>query len=133
MGGLDAVERRKRAAEHVVDAAILMRAFDRQKVGRLLDHADDRPVAPRVGADLTELLLGQVPALAAKADALLHLADRICKGERLLRWDAEDVEGEPLRRPRSHPREAGELRDQVVDEGRKHRPIVPRVPAGPVP
>ena len=35
--GLDAVERRERAAEHVVDTAELVRALDREKVGGLLD------------------------------------------------------------------------------------------------
>ena len=37
---LDAVERRERAAEHVVEAAVLVRALEREEVGRLLDDAD---------------------------------------------------------------------------------------------
>ena len=74
---LDAVERRERPAEHVVDAAVLVGALHREHVGRLLDDADERLVAPRVEADDAELLLGQVPALAAEADALLRLADRL--------------------------------------------------------
>ena len=40
--GLDAVERRERAAEHVVQAAVLVRALERDEVGRLLDDADER-------------------------------------------------------------------------------------------
>ena len=131
--GLDAVERRERAAEHVVDAAVLVRALDREKVGGLLDDADDRPVAARVRADAAELLLGQIPALTAEPDSLLHLADRVCEREGLLLGDAEDVERKPLRRARAHAREAGELRDQVVDERAEHARILPTAPAGPVP
>ena len=75
--GLDAVERRERAAEHVVEAAVLVRALERDHVDRLLDDADDGAVAARVEADRAELLLGQVAALAAEADALLDLLDRV--------------------------------------------------------
>ena len=82
--GLDAVERRERAAEHVVEAAVLVRALERDHVDRLLDDADDGAVAARVEADRAELLLGQVAALAAEADALLHLLDRRRERERLL-------------------------------------------------
>src|SRR6266536_2861371 len=72
MLGLDAVERRERAAKDVVQPAILVRPLDGDQVDRLLDNANDRPVAPGVLADRAELLLGQVPALLAEADALLH-------------------------------------------------------------
>ena len=74
--GLDAVERRERAAEDVVEAAVLRRPLERDEVDRLLDDADRRPVAPRVEADRAQLVLGEVAALAAEADALLHLLDR---------------------------------------------------------
>ena len=40
--GLDAVDRRQRAAEHVVAAAVLVRALDRDHVAGLLDDADQR-------------------------------------------------------------------------------------------
>ena len=39
---------RERAAEHVVEAAELVRALERHDVDRLLDDADQRVVAPRV-------------------------------------------------------------------------------------
>src|SRR4029450_12256314 len=133
MSRLDAVERRERPAQHVVDAPVLVGALDREQVRGLLDDADDRTVAPGVGADRAELFLGEVPALPAEADALLHLADCVGEREGLLLRDAEDVEGEPLRRARAHSREPGELRDQVVYEGREHRPILPTGPAGPGP
>ena len=76
VAGLDAVERRERAAEHVVEPAVLVRPLEREHVDGLLDDADDRAVAPRVRADAAELLLGQVAALAARPDALLDVGDR---------------------------------------------------------
>ena len=123
--GLDAVERRERAAEDVVEPAVLVRALDRDQVGRLLDDADDGVVAARVAADLARLLLGQVPALAAEANALLDLGDR--RGERggLVRRDAQEVEREPLRRSLADAGQARELRDEVVDRGAEHATIVP--------
>ena len=80
-------------------------------------------VAPRVGADLPELLLGQVPALAAEADALLDLDDRGGERERLLLRTPEDVEREPMRGALADARQPRQLRDQVVDGQAQHRPI----------
>ena len=99
VGRIDAVDRAERAAEHVVEAVVGVRALERDDVDRLLDDADRRVVAARVEADRAGLLLGQVPALAAEADALLHLGERRRERERLLRRPLQDVEREPLRRP----------------------------------
>ena len=51
VAGLDAVERRQRAAEHVVEAAELVRPLERDDVDGLLDDADQRVVAALVEAD----------------------------------------------------------------------------------
>src|SRR5256885_10307618 len=98
MLGLDAVERRERAAEDVVEPAILVRPLDGDQVDRLLDDADDRPVATRVLADRAELVLGQVPALVTEADALLHLLYRRGERERFVFRRPEEVERQPVRR-----------------------------------
>src|SRR5829696_1052556 len=58
--GLDAVDRRERAAEHVVAAAVLVRALDRDDVPRLLDDADQRRVAALVRADRAARALREV-------------------------------------------------------------------------
>ena len=84
MISLDAVERRQRAAEDVVEPAVLRRPLERDEVDGLLDDADRRPVAARVEADRAQLVLGEVAALAAEADALLHLLDRPGERQRLL-------------------------------------------------
>ena len=123
--GIDAVDRAERAAEHVVEAVVGVRALERDDVDRLLDDADRRVVAARVEADRAGLLLGQVPALAAEADALLHLGERRGERERLLGRPLQDVEREPLRRPLPDPGQPRQLRDEVLDRGAEHRAIVP--------
>ncbi len=51
--GLDAVERRERAAEHVVEAAVLVRALERDEVGAAARRRrSTRAVAAGVAADL---------------------------------------------------------------------------------
>jgi hypothetical protein len=66
---LDAVERRERAAEDVVKASELACPLDRQQIDGLLDDADQGVVTARVQADRADLVLGQVAALPAEADA----------------------------------------------------------------
>ena len=102
-----------------------MRPLDRDQVGRLLHHADHGAVAPRVAADLAGLLLGEVAALGAEADALLDLLE--CGRERqgLVLRHPEEVEGEPLSRPRPDSGQPRQLRDEVLDRGRKHLSILP--------
>src|SRR6185295_19534555 len=102
------------------DASILVRTLDRQKVDGLLHHADDRVVAASVLADDTELGLREVAALAAEADLVLHLANRVGERGGFLVRDAQDVEGQALCRAGPHAREARELADQVVDERAEH-------------
>src|SRR5207237_6208330 len=91
----------------------------------LLDDADHGVIAPRVAADRADVLLGQVAALAAEADALLDLLDRRGERQRLLYRQAQQVKGEPLRRPRADPGQSRQLGDEVVDGGREHDGSVP--------
>ena len=105
----------------MVEPAVLVRALDRDQVGRLLDDSDDCVVAPRVAADLAGLLLGQVPALTAEADALLDLGDRGGQRAGLVLRDAQEVEREPLRCTLADAWQARELRDKVVHGRAEHR------------
>jgi len=75
--GVDAVDRRQRAAEDVVAPAVLVRALDRDDVAGLLDDADQAAVAALVLADAAARLVGEVEADLAEPDALLDLADRM--------------------------------------------------------
>src|SRR5205807_3860085 len=61
----DAVHRRDVPAEHMVTAAELLGAFDRDDVPRFLDHADHRRVALRVAAEVALLAFGNVEARLA--------------------------------------------------------------------
>jgi hypothetical protein len=82
--GVHAVDRRQRAAKHVVAPAELVRALDRDHVARLLDDADDVGLAALVLADTALRLGGEVEAELAVADRLLDLADRVGKRQRLV-------------------------------------------------
>ena len=125
VGRVDAVDRAERAAEHVVEAVVGVRALERDDVDGLLDDADRRVVAAAVEADRAGLLLGQVAALAAEANALLHLGERRGESERLLGRPLQDVEGKPLRGPLPDSGQARQLRDEVLDRGAEHGAIVP--------
>src|SRR5918995_4753992 len=98
---LDAVERRERAAENVVQAAEFARALHRDEVDRLLDDADERVIAACVPADRADLVLGQVPALLAEAHSLLDVLDRRGERERLVFGTLEQVECKPVGRTRA--------------------------------
>ena len=126
--GIDAVDGRQRAAEHVVEAAVLGRPLDRNAGRRLLDDADDGAVAARVEADPAHLVLGEVAALAAEAHPLLHVLDRLRERQRLVLLRAEQVEGEPLSRTRADAGKARQLRDEVVHGRAEHGPIVQVLP-----
>ena len=115
--GVDAVDRRERAAEHVVAAAELVHALERDHVGGLLDDADHAGVAPLVLADPAARALGEVEADLAQADALLDLADRVGERGGVLVGGAQDVEGEPLRGAVADPGQLRELGDQPLDRG----------------
>ena len=117
---IDAVDRRERTAEDVVEAAEFAGALNRDQVDGLLDDADQRVVAPRVETDRAPFLLGEVAALVAEADALLDVLDRRGEGERLVLRSLEEVEREPVRRARAHAGEAGKLCNEVLDSRAQH-------------
>src|SRR5215208_6198219 len=101
---LDAVERRERAAEHVIQAPELRGALERDQVGRLLDDADDAAIPSRVAADVANLLLGQVAALPTEPDALLDLLDRERERLRFVLRHAQQMERQPLGRAHADAR-----------------------------
>src|SRR3954471_4450992 len=117
---LDAVDRRERPAEHVVAAAELVRALDRDHVAGLLDHADHGAVAPLVQADRAAGALGEVEADLAQRDLLLDVLDRLGQRERVVGGGAQDVEGEPLRGAVADPGQLGELADEALEGRGEH-------------
>jgi len=120
VAGVDAVERGERTTEDVVEAAELRGSLERDHVDRLFDDADDRVVAPRVGADRAHLFLGEVAALTTEADTLLDVLECGSERERFVLRALQDVEREPLGRPRPDPGKPAQLRDEVLDRGAEH-------------
>ena len=112
---LDAVDRGERAAEHVVAAAVLVRALDRDHVAGLLDHADQRRVAALVGADRAARALGEVEADLAEADLVLDVADRVGERVGVLRRRAQHVERQPLGGAVADAGELAQLGDQALE------------------
>ena len=111
--GVDAVDRRKRAAEHVVEAAVLVGALDRDHVGGLLDDADQRLLA--VGS---EQIRQSGPSARLKQRSqrpTFSFTSRIAVARRLglLVRRPQDVEGEALRGALADPRQPGQLGDQA--------------------
>src|SRR5665648_249080 len=111
----DAGDRVDGPAEHVVPAAELPRALDRDDVLRLLDHADGGQRAPRVPADPAVLLLGDVAADAAELDARLHVEEHLGQPLDVLGVFREQVEGDPLGALGTDPGQSPKLVDQVLD------------------
>ena len=101
----------------MIQAAILARALDRHDVGRLLDHADERFVTSRVGADRAQLAFGEVEASPAEADLLLDVDDGRRQGQDVLGPDLQHVERESLRGTGPDTGEPGQLRDQALNRG----------------
>ena len=126
--GVDAVDRRQCAAQHVVEAAVLGRTLDGEQVDGLLDDADDRAVAARVEADPAHVFLREIAALAAETHPLFHVLDRLRERQSLVLLRAEQVEGEALSRTGADTGKAGQLRDEVVHGRAEHGPIVQVLP-----
>jgi hypothetical protein len=96
--GADALQRRECAAEHVIEAAVLARFFDRGDAIRFLDDADDFAVARGARAVKAGIGVGDVVAHGALMDVKLRVADRVGQREGLFGRDAQQVERQALRR-----------------------------------
>ncbi len=114
--GPDAVDRRDGAAEHVVAAAELLGALDRDDVLVLLHDAQHRLVAPRVTADAALLVLGDVEADRAEPHPGLDLEQHLGQPAYVGRLGLQQVERDALRSLGTHARQSAELVDQVLDD-----------------
>ncbi len=98
--------------QDVIESVIFARAFQRQDIERLFDHADDRPIARFVAANRARVFLGDIAANRADDDAVFQLHQRFSERLRLLFRRAQEVEREALRRLRSHSRQAMKFFDE---------------------
>ena len=92
----DAVDRRDRAVEDVVEALELARPLEGEDVERLLDDAQAGLVAARVAADRTERLIADVEAAVAEDDLVADVDERRGERARLGVLGPQQVEGQPL-------------------------------------
>ncbi len=75
--GRDAIERGKRAPEHVIAALEDARALERPKVGNVLDDANDARLALRVTADRARVGGIEIAAIGACLERRRGLGQRI--------------------------------------------------------
>ena len=78
--------------QHMVDAGIFPRPLHRQHILRLRHDADLALVALRVGADVAQVLIGQILTDRTKAHRFFRVHDRVRERLRLLRRKREYVE-----------------------------------------
>ncbi len=83
-----ALQRRKRPPKNVIQPAELARFFHRLDIRGFFDHADDRAIARRAGAEEAGVGVRDVVADRAFADFFLCFPNGVGKGERLPAIDA---------------------------------------------
>ncbi len=89
-------QRRQRAAQHVIHAAVSARFFNGHDVVRFFDHADQLFVATGPRAEVTWVILGNVAADRAFADFLFRVANRIRQPQRVFRRTSQKKKRQPL-------------------------------------
>src|SRR5215216_2347999 len=114
----DALDRRDRAEQHVVQAAVLLSPLDGDDVAWFLDDAQQRGITSVVAAVHAQVALGEVEAPPAPAHALLRLDDGARKTLGVIGRALQQKERDALRRFGADAREASQLVDQAL-----HRPF----------
>ena len=95
--GPDAVDRRDRPVQDVIEALELARPLEREDVERLLDDAQARLVAARVPADRAERGVADVEAPIAEHDLVADVDQRRRQRPGLRVGRAQQVVGQALR------------------------------------
>src|SRR5206468_6978634 len=95
--GADAFQGGEGSPENVIPAAELARPLDGGDVARLLDDAEQRGVALRVGADIARVLFGQRVADRAASNRLARFRDGRGQAVRLFPGRPQQVISQPRR------------------------------------
>ena len=111
--GSDVVHRRDHAVEHVIAAAELAGAFDRDHIARVGNHTDDRRVALVRRTDGAHAAVCQIAADGAAGDRAFGVQDGVGKFFGVLLRKTEHMKGKTLRALAADAGEAGKLLDQL--------------------
>jgi hypothetical protein len=99
----------------MVFPTILAGSFEARHGRRLLDHADEPCIPPRVQAQLAPLSLGEVAALRARPHALGYPDQGLGQPGQPVAGLLDQVKGQPLRGLAADTGQPGELSHQVVE------------------
>jgi hypothetical protein len=113
--GANAIERRKSAAENVIQTPELTGALDRADIRRFFDCADECGVTPLIAADRTQLVFGQVEASRAGTHAFREPEEGVREPLGMLRGLAEKVVRQPKRGLPANPGQTRKLGGEIVD------------------
>lgn len=95
------------------------RALDGNDVERLLDHAQDAVVAPRIKTDAAPIILGDVEAAFADFE-LVDVFEALSEILKLFLILFEKIQNQPLRHFRTDGRKRSEMADQFFERFRVH-------------
>ena len=112
----DAVQRRQRSVQYVIDAVLAARLFDRRDISRFIDNADQTLIPRSAAAVYAGINVGDVAANRAEMKTRLDLTNCLGKQVGIFVAGAQDVKGEPLCRLAANARQLL----QFIDEPR-HR------------
>jgi hypothetical protein len=115
--GADAVERRQRAAQHVIEPVDDRGALQRPEIAHLLHHADQRAVARLVAAQRAWALRIDIAANFAVEDGVARLGERGRQGIEQLLLLLDEMQRRAPRRARPEPRQPRQELDQTLDLG----------------
>src|SRR5262245_49238761 len=113
--GADPVERRQRAAEHVIEPIEHARAFERPKIADLLDDTDERAITRRAAAERARAVGVDVAASLAGEDGVAGLGKRGSERLEQLLLLLDEMKCGAARRAGPEPREPREQLDQPLD------------------
>jgi hypothetical protein len=82
----------------MIKSAIGAGPFQGGQIARLFHNANNRGVAPGIGADVAQLVLGQLATLPTLADTILDSAKRIRQGVDLGTRSGQEMMRQPFGR-----------------------------------
>ena len=111
------VQRRQRAAQHMIARTHDARPLQRPEVAHLLHHANQRGIARRVLADGARLPRVDIAAFLADRDLLGSQAHGARERQQQLLALLDEMQRRAAGRARPEPRHAAQQRDQLLDLG----------------